>query len=61
MLIIGRVIEGIGLGTAPFAFRDGTPEDSVATMHAALDAGVMLIDGTSADRAPASSPMPSRS
>ena len=44
MLIAGRQIEGIGLGTAPFAFRDGTPEDSVATVHAALDAGVRLID-----------------
>jgi aryl-alcohol dehydrogenase-like predicted oxidoreductase len=44
MLIAGRGIEGIGLGTAQFAFRDGTAEDSVATVHAALDAGVMLID-----------------
>ena len=44
MLIAGREIEGIGLGTAQFAFRDGTAEDSVATVHAALDAGVMLID-----------------
>jgi aryl-alcohol dehydrogenase-like predicted oxidoreductase len=44
MLIAGRGIEGIGLGTAQFAFRDGTPEDCVATVHAALDAGVMLID-----------------
>ena len=44
MLIAGRGIEGIGLGTAQFAFRDGTLEDSVATVHAALDAGVMLID-----------------
>jgi aryl-alcohol dehydrogenase-like predicted oxidoreductase len=44
MLIAGREIEGIGLGTAQFAFRDGTPADSVATVHAALDAGVMLID-----------------
>jgi pyridoxine 4-dehydrogenase len=44
LLIAGREIEGIGLGTAQFAFRDGTPEDSVATVHAALDAGVRLID-----------------
>ena len=44
MLIAGREVEGIGLGTAQFAFRDGTAEDSVATVHAALDAGVMLID-----------------
>jgi len=46
MLIAGRRIEGIGLGTAQFAFRNGTAEDSVATVHAALDAGVMLIDTT---------------
>ena len=44
MLIAGRRIEGIGLGTAQFAFRDGTVADSVATVHAALDAGVRLID-----------------
>ena len=35
MLIAGREIGGIGLGTAQFAFRDGTAEDSVATVHAA--------------------------
>jgi diketogulonate reductase-like aldo/keto reductase len=44
MLIAGRGIKGIGLGTAQFAFRDGTAEDFVATVRAALDAGVMLID-----------------
>jgi pyridoxine 4-dehydrogenase len=44
MLIAGHEITGIGLGTAQFAFRDGTFEDSVATVHAALDAGVGLID-----------------
>jgi aryl-alcohol dehydrogenase-like predicted oxidoreductase len=44
MLIAGNEIEGIGLGTAQFAFKDRTAEDSVATVHAALDAGVMLID-----------------
>jgi hypothetical protein len=44
MLIAGNETEGIGLGTAQFAFRDRTAEDSVATVHAALDAGVMLID-----------------
>jgi pyridoxine 4-dehydrogenase len=44
VLIAGREIEGIGLGTAQFAFRDRTAEDSVATVHAALDAGVTLID-----------------
>jgi aryl-alcohol dehydrogenase-like predicted oxidoreductase len=44
MLIAGRHVAGIGLGTAQFAFRDGTAEDAVATVHAALDAGVRLID-----------------
>jgi pyridoxine 4-dehydrogenase len=44
MLIAGHPIDGIGLGTAQFAFRDGTADDSVATVHAALDAGVRLID-----------------
>jgi pyridoxine 4-dehydrogenase len=39
-----RGIDGIGLGTAQFAFRDGTDGDCVATVHAALDAGVRLID-----------------
>ena len=33
MLIAGREIEGIGLGTAQFAFRDGTAENSVATVQ----------------------------
>ena len=44
MLIAGRAIEGIGLGTAQFAFRDGSVEDFMATVRAALDAGVALID-----------------
>ncbi len=44
MLIADRQIKGIGLGTAQFAFRDGTAEESVATVHAALDTGVRLID-----------------
>lgn len=44
MLIADRAIEGIGLGTAQFAFRDGSADDSVATVHAALNAGVALID-----------------
>ena len=44
MLIAGRHVTGIGLGTAQFAFREGTPEDAVATVRAALDAGVRLID-----------------
>jgi pyridoxine 4-dehydrogenase len=42
--IAGRRVEGIGLGTAQFAFRNGTDEDSIATVYAALEAGVMLID-----------------
>lgn len=44
MLIVGHGVEGIGLGTAQFAFRGGTTAGSVATVHAALDAGVRLID-----------------
>jgi pyridoxine 4-dehydrogenase len=44
MLIADHRMTGIGLGTAQFAFRDGTPEDAVATVHAALDAGVRLLD-----------------
>jgi aryl-alcohol dehydrogenase-like predicted oxidoreductase len=44
MWIAGRWIEGIGLGTAQFAFREVTAQDSVATVRAALDAGVQLID-----------------
>src|ERR1700729_174160 len=44
MLIEGHRIEGIGLGTAQFAFGSGTEQDAVATVHAALDAGVRLID-----------------
>jgi aryl-alcohol dehydrogenase-like predicted oxidoreductase len=44
MLIAGHQVSGVGLGTAQFAFRSGTEVDSVATVHAALDAGVTLID-----------------
>jgi aryl-alcohol dehydrogenase-like predicted oxidoreductase len=43
-LIDGRRIAGIGLGTAPFAFRGGTDAEAVATVRAALDADVRLID-----------------
>jgi pyridoxine 4-dehydrogenase len=43
-MIAGRRVSGIGLGTAPLAFRDGTAEDAAATVRAALDAGVGLID-----------------
>jgi pyridoxine 4-dehydrogenase len=44
MMIVGRAIDGIGLGTAQFAFGDGSAEDSAATVHAAVNAGVALID-----------------
>lgn len=44
MLIDRREIGGIGLGTAQVAFWDRTVEESVATVHAALDAGVRFID-----------------
>jgi aryl-alcohol dehydrogenase-like predicted oxidoreductase len=44
MMINGRRLEGIGLGTAPLAFRDGTAAEAVATVRAAVDAGVGLID-----------------
>jgi aryl-alcohol dehydrogenase-like predicted oxidoreductase len=43
-MISGRRIEGIGLGTAPLSFRDGTAAEAVATVRAAVDAGVGLID-----------------
>ena len=43
-MIAGRNVTGIGLGTAQFAFRDGTAEESVATVRAAVDAGAGLID-----------------
>lgn len=44
MLIADRRVDGIGLGTAQFAFRNGTTAEAVATVRAALDAGVTLID-----------------
>ena len=37
-------ITGIGLGTAQFAFKDGSREQSIATVQAALASGVRLID-----------------
>jgi aryl-alcohol dehydrogenase-like predicted oxidoreductase len=43
-LIDGRGIAGIGLGTAPLAFREGTDAEAVATVRAALDAGIRIID-----------------
>jgi aryl-alcohol dehydrogenase-like predicted oxidoreductase len=42
--INGRRVTGIGLGTAPLAFSGGTDADGVATVRAAVDAGVRLID-----------------
>jgi pyridoxine 4-dehydrogenase len=39
-----RPIEGIGLGTAQFAFGDGTTAEATATVRAALGAGVRLVD-----------------
>lgn len=42
--VAGRAVTGIGLGTAPIAFAGGTEADGVATVRAALDAGVRLID-----------------
>jgi aryl-alcohol dehydrogenase-like predicted oxidoreductase len=44
MQIAGHRIAGTGLGTAQFAFGRGTEQDAVATVHAAIDAGVRLID-----------------
>ena len=44
MSACGRQIEGIGLGTAQFAFGGGTADEAVATVRAALVAGVRLID-----------------
>lgn len=37
-------ITGIGLGTVQFAFKDGSREQSLATVRAALASGVRLID-----------------
>lgn len=34
----------IGFGAAPLAFRDISADEAVATIHAALDHGVRLID-----------------
>jgi len=44
MLIAGRELSGIGLGTAPLAFREGSEEQAIRTIHAAIDAGVELLD-----------------
>jgi aryl-alcohol dehydrogenase-like predicted oxidoreductase len=45
--VVGRVTVGaIGLGAMPLSTKDDrpSPDDAVATVHAALDAGVTLID-----------------
>ena len=39
-----ETVRGIGLGTAQFAFKDGSRSQSIATVVAALAAGVRLID-----------------
>lgn len=44
MRLAGREVSGIGLGTAQLAFRERSRAESIATVHAALDAGVRLID-----------------
>jgi aryl-alcohol dehydrogenase-like predicted oxidoreductase len=44
MLIAGHLVAGIGLGTAQFAFRERSTDESMATVRTALDAGVRLID-----------------
>jgi len=44
-LFIGvRDIGAIGLGTAPLAFKDVSRPEAVGLIHAAIDAGVRLID-----------------
>ena len=54
MIIDGHRGPGIGLGTAPIAFSGGTEADGVATVRAALDAGVRLIDTALAYNRPGS-------
>jgi aryl-alcohol dehydrogenase-like predicted oxidoreductase len=42
---IGDVTVGaIGLGAMPLSTKEQRPDDPAATIHAALDAGVTLID-----------------
>ena len=42
---VGRVSVGaIGLGAMPLSTKEDRPSDPAATVHAALDAGVTLID-----------------
>jgi aryl-alcohol dehydrogenase-like predicted oxidoreductase len=42
--IAGKQLAGIGLGTAQFAFRERSRAESLATVRAALDGGIRLID-----------------
>lgn len=37
-------VSRIGLGCMPFSFGSGSREQSIATVHAALDAGITLLD-----------------
>jgi aryl-alcohol dehydrogenase-like predicted oxidoreductase len=39
-----RLASPLGLGTAQFAFKDESRDVSIATVHAAVDAGIQLID-----------------
>ena len=55
MLLTDRRVADLGLGTAPFAFGDSTAADSVATVRAALNASVRLIDTALAYTRPMSS------
>jgi aryl-alcohol dehydrogenase-like predicted oxidoreductase len=44
VILGGRDVGVIGLGTAPVAFKDVTFGQAVATVHAAADVGVRLVD-----------------
>lgn len=43
-LLNQRSFAGIGLGTAPLAFKEVSEQQGISVIHAALDAGVMLMD-----------------
>ena len=47
-LVGDREVGAIGLGSAEMAIFDIGPESATATIHAALDAGVRLLDGAAA-------------
>jgi aryl-alcohol dehydrogenase-like predicted oxidoreductase len=40
----GLTVSRIGLGCMPFSFGSGPRDQSIATVHAALDAGITLLD-----------------